>query len=138
MDSRIRSILVGVGPEPDPATLETAVALARREHARLTILAAVVEPSALTYCVPFGLPVDLAREALVECRQRLQKAVDSVPPDVPVTALLRRGSARAALRAEARKHDVLVLGGHSRRRTAPSLLRGGAPVRFAALEGAGL
>lgn len=138
MDSRIRSILVGVGPEPDPATLETAVALARREHARLTVLAAVVEPSALSSCVPFGLTIDLRREALVECRQRLQKAVDSIPPDVPVTAFLRRGPARVALRAEARKHDVLILGGHGRRRTARSLLRGGVPVRFASPEGARL
>src|SRR4051794_18440414 len=125
MDSAIQTILVGIGPDSDPATLGAAVSLARRENARLTILAAVLEPSALVACVPFALAHDPRSEALAECRRRLRAAVDAVPPDIPVTGLLRRGPARRALRTEGRKHDVVVLGRARRSRIARSLLRRG-------------
>jgi nucleotide-binding universal stress UspA family protein len=113
MHTAPRSILVGVGPRPDSRTLAVAAALARRENARLTVLAAVIKPSALIWASPLPLPYDPVPAAEEECERRLRAAVAGLPAELPVTALLRRRPAAAALLAELRAgaYDLVVVGG---------------------------
>ncbi len=127
MHTAPRSILVGVGPNTGSQTLIAATALARREHARLTVLAAVVEPTVLFWASPITLPYDPRAAAAEECESRLRAAIAGIPPDLPVTALLRRQRASRALLAELRTggHDLVVVGPG---RVARALRRRGAPV----------
>ena len=112
MDSPLRNILVGIGPGGSPRALEAAAALAVRENARLTVLAAVARPPSFLYAAPIALPFDAQRAAHEECTERLHAAVAQLPADVSVTALRRSGSPRAALLAELRDgaYDLVVVG----------------------------
>ena len=127
MHSPLRSILVGVGPAgADSLTLSAAAALAQRERARLTVLAAEVRPSSMTLAAPIALPHDPVRAARDECGARLRAAVDALPEDLSVTALLCRDAPASALLAElgTGRHDLVVVGaGRRRRRVARALLR---------------
>ena len=125
MNSPLRSILVGVGPGGSPRALEAAAALAQREHAQLTILAAVARPSPFVSASPVALPFDAQYEASVECSARLRTALESVPADVSVTGLRRPGPARGALLDELRDgaYDLVVVGAGRRSRLARALLR---------------
>jgi nucleotide-binding universal stress UspA family protein len=125
MDSPLRSILVAVGPGGSTRALEAAAALALREHAQLTVLAAVARPSAFTSASPVALPYDASHAAAVECTERLHGALASLPADVSVTGLRRPGPVRAALLAELRDgaYDLVVVGAGRRSRVARTLLR---------------
>jgi nucleotide-binding universal stress UspA family protein len=126
-----RSILVGLGPRRDSRTLAVAAALAQRENARLTVLAAAIRPSLLSWASPLPLPYDPLVAAEDECDKRLRTAVAALPAELSVTALLRHRPAPAALLAELRSgaHDLVVVGGRRQRRigmpwsTARRLLR---------------
>src|SRR4051794_12174233 len=102
MDSPLRSILVAVGPGGSARALEAAAALALREQAQLTVLAAVARPSPFMSAAPITVPFDAVHAANVECTDRLRDAVESLPADLSVTALRRPGPVRAALLAELR------------------------------------
>ena len=131
MDSPLRSILVRVGPGGSTRALEAAAALALREHAQLTVLAAVARPSAFISASPVALPYDASHAAAAECVARLHGALASLPADVSVTGLRRPGPVRAALLAELRDgaHDLVVVGAGRRSRVARALLRhAAAPV----------
>ena len=112
MDSPLRNILVGIGPGGSPRALEAAAALAVRENARLTVLAAVARPSSFLYAAPIALPFDAQHAAHEECTERLHAAVGQLPADVSVTALRRSGPPRAALLAELRDgaYDLVIVG----------------------------
>jgi hypothetical protein len=111
MHTSHRSILVEVAARSDPHFLDAIAALARRENARLTLLAAIYRPPALAFATPMALPVDLTREAQDECATRLQAALERLPDDVTVTGLIRHRPAVAALRAELRtgRYDLLAV-----------------------------
>jgi nucleotide-binding universal stress UspA family protein len=115
--SLCRSILVGLGPyRRDSQTLAVASALARREGARLTVLAAVNQPPALAWASPLLMSYDPARVAEDECVVRLRAAIADLPADLSVTTLLRHRPAVNALLAELRSeaHDLVVVGGGRR------------------------
>lgn len=131
MHSPLRRILVGVGPDSDPATLAAASALALRDNARLTVLAAIVRPPSLTWMAPMAPPFDPVREADDECVRRLRAALAQAPAGVSVTGIVRRGRAHQALLEELRTgaHDLLVVGAGRRGRVARAVLRAAsAPV----------
>jgi nucleotide-binding universal stress UspA family protein len=131
MDSPLRSILVGIGPGGSPRALEAAAALALREHARLTVLAAVARPIPFISAAPIALPYDAVHAADAECTDRLHDAIASLPADLSVTGLRRSRRVRAALLAELREggHDLVVIGAGRRSRVARTLLRhAGTPV----------
>jgi nucleotide-binding universal stress UspA family protein len=120
-----RSILVAVdGSRAATWALDEAIELARREGARLTLIAVAVPPRWLiagTYFVPFPTEEDLEREA----QQIVERAEARVPEDVGVSTVVRRGPAARAIldRVETGEHDLVVIGsrGHG---TAWSLLLG--------------
>jgi len=102
MHTSLRSILVELGTRSDPRALAAIAALARRENARLTLLAAVKRPPSLAWASPIALPVDLRREAREECEGRLRAAVERLPADLSITTLFRDRPVAEALLAELR------------------------------------
>jgi nucleotide-binding universal stress UspA family protein len=125
MDSPLRSILVAIGPGGSTRALQAAAALARRERAQLTVLAAVTRPSPLIAASPVALPFDAVHAAATECTARLRAALEALPADVSVTGLRRPGPVRAALLAELRTgaYDLVVVGAGRRSRVARALRR---------------
>ena len=97
--------------------LADAIELAEIHRARLTLIAVVPVPN-LWVTGAGDLPVDLGGvdSPEEEYRSILARAVATVPPDVPVTTLLRRGPAAAAILAAAREdqHDLIVMGSRGR------------------------
>ena len=91
-----RSILVGFDGSPHAErALSEAVAIARADHATLTVLAVVPDPSLLTGMGSLGFAG--ANFALVESEleddyaAHLDAAVEALPPDLSVTKLLVHG-----------------------------------------------
>jgi nucleotide-binding universal stress UspA family protein len=131
-----RNLLVGVdGSEGSDAALRRAIEMARAAHGRIGLLSAAAQPTIWLNISP--LSVSVSRPALIEeleqeALRQLQDADRLVPADVPVTKLLARGDAAAALRAQAHAGpwDVVVVGREpsahrrpGRRSVAASLLR---------------
>jgi nucleotide-binding universal stress UspA family protein len=111
-----RSILVAVDASPSAlSALEEAVELARGEGARL-VLISVAAPSRWTFVgppyAPYPTPQDLEREA----RDVVDRAEALVPPDVPVSSVVRAGPPSAAIvaRAVEGRHDLVVVGSRGR------------------------
>ena len=105
-------ILVGLGPgAAAAAALAYAAALALGNRGRLTVLSAVTPPALATCWAP-QLPEDPWRTAEGVCEQRLRAAARALPPELPVTTLLRRGNPADALIAELHGggYDTLVVG----------------------------
>jgi nucleotide-binding universal stress UspA family protein len=96
--------------------LAGAIELAQAHHGRLTVMAVVPESSlwlGVAVEVPSNLGgLDGSNER--EYRTILDRAVQTVPADVPVTRLLTRGAAAARIVAEAADHDVIVMGSRGR------------------------
>jgi len=117
-----RNVLVATdGSACAAVAVQTAVELAERHHARLTVMAAVRPPSAWTLgvlalpvavpperCTPDALLADADREA----EGWLAAAAEHVPADLPLTKLLAHGVPGKAIleRARQARHDVIVLG----------------------------
>ena len=127
-----------VGARRDPHALAAIAALARRENARLTLLAAIVRPPSLTWAAPFALPVDLMRAAHEECDARLRAAVESLPDDLSVTALIRHRRAERALLAELQTGAYDLAAVQSRRVARALLRRAHVPVLVVNREPASL
>jgi nucleotide-binding universal stress UspA family protein len=112
-----RNLLVGVdGSERSDAALRRAIELARAAHGRIGLLSAVAQPTIWLNISPLSATVSrpaLVEELEQEALRDLQDADRLVPADVPVTKLLARGDAAAALRAQAHAGpwDVVVVGG---------------------------
>ncbi len=120
-----RRILVAVDTSPaaDRALLE-AIDMARDNHASLTVM--TVSPATNAWALGSGyyVPVDfdvIDQQTERHYQQVLERALDRVPDDLPVTSILRRGAAGAAIVDQARSgdHDLIVMGsrGHSELRS---------------------
>lgn len=96
-----------------------AVELARCNHAALTVM--TVMPTTNPWALGGGYYVPVNLDELYEQTQRnyerlLEEAVAIVPDDLPVTTLLKRGAADAAIVEQARAghHDLIVMGSRGR------------------------
>jgi nucleotide-binding universal stress UspA family protein len=116
-----RRILVPFDKSPHAyRALTEAIDLARTYNAQLTLLTVVPEPS--RWAVETGYvaaPINLGelRAQTERCYQAmLDTAVESVPDDLPVTRVLRRGAAGPAIvgEADAGNHDLIVMGSRGR------------------------
>jgi nucleotide-binding universal stress UspA family protein len=96
--------------------------LASALNARLTIIA--VAPDVPVYASRAGVDVEaLGRAAERETEGLLRDAVDSLPPDLPVTTVLKHGPAgeRIVEQIDAGQHDLLVMGSRGRGRVTANL-----------------
>ena len=106
-----RNILVAVdGSEAANDALAQAIAIARRDGARLTLISVAAPPRwrpAGPYVVPYPTEDDLVRQAEKVVRSTEQR----VPDDVPVATVVRRGPAAAAIleRVLQGEHDLVVM-----------------------------
>lgn len=120
-----RRILVAVdnSPAADRA-LAKAIDMACETNATLTVM--TVSPATNIWALGSGyyVPVDVDvvdQQAERQYQQVLERALDRVPDDVPVTSILSRGAAGAAIVDQARSgdHDLVVMGsrGHGELRS---------------------
>ena len=106
-----RNILVAVdGSEAANDALAQAIAIARRDGARLTLISVAAPPRwrpAGPYVVPYPTEDDLVRQP----EEVARRAEAVVPDDVPVATVVRRGPAAAAIleRVLQGEHDLVVM-----------------------------
>ena len=97
--------------------LAEAIELARTINAELTVLTAAPQPSELVlgYVAPTNLD-DAREQAERSYKNMLDAAVGTVPDDLAVTSVLKRGAAGPAIVDEARAgdHDLIVMGSRGR------------------------
>jgi nucleotide-binding universal stress UspA family protein len=123
MSSIYRNILVAVDGSPDAdAALAHAAALARDQHARLTLLTAIPPIPATALLATGAAPP--RGEVVKHYSEMLRRATDALPADVSVTTLLVEGPAAKALieRARSGAFDLIVMGSHGHGRLHQSLL----------------
>jgi nucleotide-binding universal stress UspA family protein len=115
------NILVAVdGSQHADQALSHAIDLAESEHARLTLMTAVVAPPTVTYFGASGEVVGaLSHDAEAEAKAILRRARDRVPEDVSVTTILSR---RPIDMAQIRHHDLVVMGSRGRGAVRSALL----------------
>ena len=98
--------------------LAEAIELAQAGHGRLTVIAVI--PAASPWLgAAAALPMErvgLDASPEAEVQTMLDRALRTVPADVPVVGILKRGAAAAAIVAEARtgEHDAIVIGSRGR------------------------
>jgi nucleotide-binding universal stress UspA family protein len=123
MSSVYRNILVAVDGSPDAdAAVAHAVALARDQRARLTLLTAIPPLPATALLASGAAPP--RSEVVRHYADLLRRAADSLPSDVSVTTLLVEGSPARALvqRACSGEYDLIVMGSHGHGRLHGALL----------------
>jgi nucleotide-binding universal stress UspA family protein len=120
------SILVAVDGSPHAEqALTHAIDLAQCEHARLTLMTAVVAPPATAYLGAAGEAVStLAQDAEDEAQAILCRARDRVPGDVSVTTILTSQPIATALIRQIKDgdHDLVVMGSRGRGTVRAALL----------------
>jgi nucleotide-binding universal stress UspA family protein len=120
------NILVAVdGSQHADQALSHAIDLAESEHARLTLMTAVVAPPTVTYFGASGEVVGaLSHDAEAEAKAILRRARDRVPEDVSVTTILSRRSIDMALIRQISDghHDLVVMGSRGRGAVRSALL----------------
>jgi nucleotide-binding universal stress UspA family protein len=133
-------ILVGVDDsKASREALARAVELVEAGHGRLGLLSSAPAPPPLTSAGPIVLPISrdrLEQELLSWAERNVEGAARQVPEHIPITKLVTRGQAAAALLREARIGcwDLVVVGrSHRRRRLLGSVgerlnRRSGVPV----------
>lgn len=107
------SILVAVdGSRAAGHALLEAIDLARREGARLTLITVAAPPRFRIAIPPYIVPFVSNDELEQEARKIVERAEALVPEDVPVSTVVRRGSAAKAIleRVVAGEHDLVVMG----------------------------
>lgn len=108
-------ILVAIdGSRHADLALSVAIAIAERDHARLTVLTVipnVTESAAMAYGTGVD-PVAMQRDADNAAEKMIRAALEEVPDDQPVQTLQRRGHAGPEIVAQAKAgdHDIVVLG----------------------------
>src|SRR5688572_969038 len=98
--------------------LTEGIELAQANHGTLAVITVAPEPSVWAFS-GYGTPVSIDRlsEQLErEYQSVLDAAVDTVPADLPVTKILKRGAIGPAIvdEANAGRHDLLVVGSRGR------------------------
>jgi nucleotide-binding universal stress UspA family protein len=120
------NILVAVDGSPDAdQALTHAIDLARCQHARLTLMTAVVAPPATAYLGAAGEAVStLAQDAEAEAQGVQLRARDRVPDDVSVTTILCHQPIATGLIRQIRdgQHDLVVMGSRGRGAVRAALL----------------
>ena len=122
----LRRLLVAFdGSASSQHALDEAIELARASHGSVTVMTVAPEPSrlwsaGLGYADPLDLD-GLGDQVERQHRSMLDRVVSTLPVDVPVFSILRRGAAAPALIEEAhtKDHDVIVMGsrGHGELRS---------------------
>ena len=98
---------------------ELAVAL----NARLTVISVAPDVTGNAYRAPVDIAT-LRRDVELETERLIRDAVDRLPPELPVTTVLKHGNPgeRIVEQVEAGGHDLLVMGSRGRGRVATNLL----------------
>jgi nucleotide-binding universal stress UspA family protein len=120
-----RRFLVAFDGSPQARrALAEAIDLARSSNGRLAVMAVAPEPSVWALAGGYGAPVDhgaLDAQVEREFQTMLDAAVDSLPNDLPVTKLLKRGAAGTVVVDEATSgdYDLILMGsrGHGELRS---------------------
>jgi nucleotide-binding universal stress UspA family protein len=119
-----RNILVALDRSPTAKrALAEAADLALALNARLTIIS--VEPGVPGATPLAGVdPTAMAHELETDTEKLLREAVDSLPPELPVTLVHGHGKAgeRIVEQLKAGEHDLLAMGSRGRGRAAESIL----------------
>jgi hypothetical protein len=117
MTGRVRHVLAVLeGREDDSMVIESAHALASKEHARLTAIRFWTIPPWMSWVGMAGIqPVSHVREIEDEALRALRETVAGLPGDVPVTLICQRGTAvrGVAEHVLAGQYQVLVLSGRA-------------------------
>jgi nucleotide-binding universal stress UspA family protein len=118
-----RNILVALDQSPTAQrALRDACDLAEALNARLTIIS--VAPQIPAFAFRAGIDVAaLEREAEAETDKLLREAVASLPEDLPVTTVLKRGHAGEEIvrQIEAGDHDLVAMGSRGLGRVSTNL-----------------
>ena len=112
-----RSILVAVdGSSAASNALETAIGLARRDGARLTLITVAAPLRLPVHPGPIVIPLPSERTLLGEAEEIAERAAALVPEGIPVSTAVRRGPVAEAIldRVEAGEHDLVVMGSRGR------------------------
>jgi nucleotide-binding universal stress UspA family protein len=100
--------------------LDEAIELAQANRGSVTVMTVAPEPSRLWAAgLGYGDPLDLddlGDQVERQYQSMLDGALQTVPTDVPVAAILKRGAAAPALVDETRTgdHDLIVMGSRGR------------------------
>lgn len=115
-----RSLLVAFdGSSHAWHALDAGVDLARSTNAQLTIMTVVPDANVWAETGGYFASVDvgeLGRESERAHQEMLDRATDSVPHDLPVSAVLKRGSAARAILDQVMTgdHDLVLMGSRGR------------------------
>lgn len=115
-----RCILAAVdGSTHANRALDEAIDLAQLSAARLTVMTVVPEPSTWMLGAGYGVPVavdGLTDQVEHEYTTMLRGTVERVSDDIPVSTVVKRGSAGAAIleQIEDGGHDRVVMGSRGR------------------------
>jgi nucleotide-binding universal stress UspA family protein len=115
-----RQLLVAFdGSSHAQRALDEAIDLAQANNGRLTVMAVV--PKSNRWAASFGYEVPIDRNDVSDQVERdyqtmLDAAVDTVPDDLPVTKVLKHGTAGREIveEAGASDHDLIVIGSRGR------------------------
>jgi nucleotide-binding universal stress UspA family protein len=119
------SILVAIDGSPDAdQALTHAIDLAESEHARLTLITAVMHVTGTAFLVAGEVTATMLNDARTEAEAILRRGRDRVPHDVPVSTVLTEQPIRTAVirQIEEGHHDLVVLGSRGRGAVRSSLL----------------
>jgi len=112
------NILVAVdGSQHAEQALADAIDLADREHARLTLFTALVQPPAAAFFGATGDAVaDIFQQAEAQAEAVLRRARDRVPDHLSVTTVLSTDPVQPALIRQIKNgdHDLVVMGSRGR------------------------
>lgn len=114
-----RRLLVAFDGSPHAQqALTEAIDLAQANRGTLTVMSVAPEPSVWAMS-GYGVPIDVdgvSQEMERQYQSMLDGAVESVPADLPVRKILKRGPAgpRIADEANAGDHDLVVMGSRGR------------------------
>jgi nucleotide-binding universal stress UspA family protein len=119
-----RNILVAIDGSPTARrALEEATDLAEALNARLTLISVAPEVPSSAYRAGIDVKA-LEREVEAETDKLLRESVASIPEELPVTTILKRGHVgeRIVEQLKAADHDLLAMGSRGRGRLATNVL----------------